>query len=97
VSETIVALPGVGHACGHNLIAIAGIAVACALKAALTTWDIPGRIELLGTPGIFDFILHCRAQLKCVQRRKEDAVRISFLKRELTRIWTYVLCSSRHG
>jgi metal-dependent amidase/aminoacylase/carboxypeptidase family protein len=45
------ALPGVGHACGHNLIAIAGVAIALGVKAVLEKWDISGKIELLGTPG----------------------------------------------
>ncbi|KAK2460080.1 hypothetical protein APHAL10511_007914 [Amanita phalloides] len=44
------ALEGIGHACGHNLIAIAGVAVALALKAALVEFSIPGKISLLGTP-----------------------------------------------
>lgn len=45
------ALPGMGHACGHNLIAIAGVAVACAAKSALIKHGISGTITLLGTPG----------------------------------------------
>jgi metal-dependent amidase/aminoacylase/carboxypeptidase family protein len=45
------ALPNIGHACGHNLIAISGVAVACAIKYALQKFDIPGTVELLGTPG----------------------------------------------
>lgn len=45
------ALPGVGHACGHNLIAIGGVAAALGVKAALEKHDIPGTIILLGTPG----------------------------------------------
>lgn len=45
------ALPGVGHACGHNLIAIAGVAVACAIKKAIATHNISGTVVLLGTPG----------------------------------------------
>lgn len=45
------ALPGVGHACGHNLIGIAGVAIACALKAAMEKHNISGKIVLLGTPG----------------------------------------------
>ncbi|TFY63348.1 hypothetical protein EVJ58_g3313 [Rhodofomes roseus] len=44
------ALPGVGHACGHNLIAIAGVAVALAIGAVLEQFDIPGTVILLGTP-----------------------------------------------
>ena len=45
------ALPGLGHACGHNLIAITGVAVALGLKSAMQHFDIPGKIILLGTPG----------------------------------------------
>jgi metal-dependent amidase/aminoacylase/carboxypeptidase family protein len=52
VNSEMDALPGIGHACGHNLIAIAGIAVALAVKAALIEHDIPGKVILLGTPGI---------------------------------------------
>jgi metal-dependent amidase/aminoacylase/carboxypeptidase family protein len=51
INSEMDALPGVGHACGHNLIAVAGVAVACAAKAAMEKWNIQGRIELLGTPG----------------------------------------------
>ncbi|KAI0050285.1 hypothetical protein FA95DRAFT_1487564 [Auriscalpium vulgare] len=50
VNSEMDALPGVGHACGHNLIAIAGVAVALGLKAAMIKHDIPGKIILLGTP-----------------------------------------------
>lgn len=46
------ALPGLGHACGHNLIAISGVGIAIALKAALQAHPhIPGKVVLLGTPG----------------------------------------------
>ncbi|CAE7233014.1 unnamed protein product [Rhizoctonia solani] len=44
------ALPGIGHACGHNLIAIVGVAAALGLKSAMEKYRIPGRIVLLGTP-----------------------------------------------
>ncbi|KAH7334999.1 hypothetical protein B0J17DRAFT_672355 [Rhizoctonia solani] len=44
------ALPGIGHACGHNLIAIVGVAAALGLKAAMENHNIPGKIILLGTP-----------------------------------------------
>ena len=53
VNSEMDALPGVGHACGHNLIAIAGVAVACAIKNALQKWDIDGTVVLLGTPGSY--------------------------------------------
>ena len=51
VNSEMDALPGVGHACGHNLIAIAGVAVACAVKAVLEKNNIDGKVVLLGTPG----------------------------------------------
>ncbi|KIP11140.1 hypothetical protein PHLGIDRAFT_21810 [Phlebiopsis gigantea 11061_1 CR5-6] len=38
------------HACGHNLIAIAGVAVAVAVKKALEVHDVEGKVILLGTP-----------------------------------------------
>lgn len=41
----------VSHACGHNLIAVAGVAVAIAVKKALQVHDVPGKVVLLGTPG----------------------------------------------
>lgn len=50
VNSEMDALPGIGHACGHNLIAVAGVAVACALRAAMEALDVPGTVVLLGTP-----------------------------------------------
>lgn len=44
------ALPGIGHACGHNLIATASLAGFIATVAALKTSGKPGRVRLLGTP-----------------------------------------------
>jgi amidohydrolase len=42
------ALPGIGHACGHNLIATAGLGAALALAALGDR--LPGRVRYLGTP-----------------------------------------------
>ncbi|KAI0029188.1 hypothetical protein K488DRAFT_56990, partial [Vararia minispora EC-137] len=50
VNSEMDALPGIGHACGHNLIAAAGAGVAVAVKAALIKHGISGRVVLLGTP-----------------------------------------------
>ncbi|KAJ5674311.1 uncharacterized protein N7477_004245 [Penicillium maclennaniae] len=44
------ALPGIGHACGHNLIATSSIAAFLALSFTLKKYGIPGRTQLLGTP-----------------------------------------------
>ncbi|KAL2162897.1 hypothetical protein VTH06DRAFT_6733 [Thermothelomyces fergusii] len=44
------ALPGIGHACGHNLIASASFAAFLGTVAALRASGRPGRVRLLGTP-----------------------------------------------
>lgn len=43
------ALPGVGHGCGHNLIAAAGLGAG--LAAATVAAELGGRLVVLGTPG----------------------------------------------
>ncbi|MDW3218416.1 MAG: M20 family metallopeptidase [Acidimicrobiales bacterium] len=42
------ALPGIGHACGHNIIAAAGIGAG--LAAATVAEALGGRLAILGTP-----------------------------------------------
>jgi amidohydrolase len=42
------ALPGIGHACGHNIIATSGLGAALAL--AKLGSRLPGRVRYLGTP-----------------------------------------------
>lgn len=44
------ALPGVGHACGHNIIGTSAAGAGVALKRALTGTGLPGRVLVLGTP-----------------------------------------------
>ena len=45
------ALPEIGHACGHNLIAEAGVAAGLGLKAALESKGAPqAKVTVLGTP-----------------------------------------------
>jgi amidohydrolase len=43
------ALPEIGHACGHNLIAAAGLGTALALGTVKE--ELPGRLVFMGTPG----------------------------------------------
>ncbi|PPQ95365.1 hypothetical protein CVT26_008210 [Gymnopilus dilepis] len=50
VNSEMDALKGIGHACGHNLIGMSGVAVACAIKAALEKHNLSGKVVLLGTP-----------------------------------------------
>ncbi len=42
------ALPGIGHACGHNIIAAAGLGAG--LAAATIARALNGRVRILGTP-----------------------------------------------
>jgi amidohydrolase len=42
------ALPGIGHACGHNVIATAGLGAG--LAAAAVAEELDGRIRIMGTP-----------------------------------------------
>src|SRR6476620_1736097 len=42
------ALPGIGHACGHNVIATAGLGAGLAL--AEVAESLGGRVRILGTP-----------------------------------------------
>lgn len=45
------ALPEIGHACGHNLIAEAGVAAGIGIKAAFEAAGKPlGKVTVLGTP-----------------------------------------------
>ena len=42
------ALPGIGHACGHNIIATAGLGAG--LAAAVVAEQAGGRVRIMGTP-----------------------------------------------
>src|SRR5206468_7337687 len=42
------ALPGIGHGCGHNIIATAGLGAG--LAAAALADEVGGRLVVLGTP-----------------------------------------------
>ncbi|KAJ5918162.1 hypothetical protein N7454_010537 [Penicillium verhagenii] len=44
------ALPGVGHGCGHHLIAATSVAAFLGLVHALKEQGVPGRAQLLGCP-----------------------------------------------
>ncbi|KAK8159430.1 hypothetical protein IWX90DRAFT_390348 [Phyllosticta citrichinensis] len=44
------ALPEIGHACGHNLIATASVSGALAAAATMEKNQLPGKVVLFGTP-----------------------------------------------
>lgn len=43
-------LPGIGHACGHNVIATSSVAAFLGLSMSLKKLGVPGRVKLLGAP-----------------------------------------------
>lgn len=45
------ALPGIGHACGHNIIGSAGAGAALAAVRSLAGRDVAGKLVVLGSPG----------------------------------------------
>ncbi|MCF3965503.1 M20 family metallopeptidase, partial [Streptomyces fuscigenes] len=45
------ALPGLGHGCGHNVIAAAGVGAALATAALAGEHGAPGRLLVIGSPG----------------------------------------------
>ncbi|WP_344006472.1 amidohydrolase [Nocardioides lentus] len=44
------ALPGLGHACGHNVIAATAVGAVLGLRATLPAAGVEGRVVLLGCP-----------------------------------------------
>ncbi|KAJ6782205.1 hypothetical protein PWT90_03710 [Aphanocladium album] len=44
------ALPEIGHACGHNLIATSSLAAFLGAAQILSEFKVPGRVRVLGTP-----------------------------------------------
>jgi metal-dependent amidase/aminoacylase/carboxypeptidase family protein len=44
------ALMGLGHACGHNLIAISSVGAALATAEVMMKRELGGKVVLFGTP-----------------------------------------------
>nr|UWI50929.1 M20 family metallopeptidase [Clostridioides difficile] len=44
------ALPGMGHACGHNIIGTSSVGAGIILKEVIKKYDIKGTVKVLGTP-----------------------------------------------
>ncbi|KAG6017860.1 hypothetical protein E4U54_001774 [Claviceps lovelessii] len=44
------ALPNLGHACGHNLIAMVSLAAGLAAAEVMCRHHLPGKIKIIGTP-----------------------------------------------
>ncbi len=62
------ALPGLGHACGHNIIAAAAVGAALATRVAVD--QSGGRVLVIGTPG--EELYGCKASM--VERGAFDGV-----------------------
>jgi amidohydrolase len=45
------ALPGLGHACGHNLSGAAALGASAVLKGMIEAGELTGNIQVIGTPG----------------------------------------------
>lgn len=72
------ALPGIGHACGHNLIAIASISAALATKHVMQKCNIAGKVVLFGTPaeeGITHHISISQQDQELIRRTQAEAAR----------------------
>lgn len=98
INSEMDALPAMGHACGHNLIAISGVGVALGLKAALQARKtVAGKIVLLGTPGTrFPYDFHCQKQeahMNGLKPRKGVVVKLFCSNAARIRRWTFVLCA----
>lgn len=50
ITSGVDALVGIGHACGHNLIATVSVAAALTTVALMRKHSLPGKILLFGTP-----------------------------------------------
>jgi metal-dependent amidase/aminoacylase/carboxypeptidase family protein len=48
--NVFILVSSLGQGCGHNLIAISGIGAAMAIKAALESGRVKGKVILYGTP-----------------------------------------------
>ncbi|MCC0635997.1 MULTISPECIES: M20 family metallopeptidase [unclassified Clostridioides] len=44
------ALPGMGHACGHNIIGTSSVGAGIILKEVIKKYDIEGTVKVFGTP-----------------------------------------------
>jgi metal-dependent amidase/aminoacylase/carboxypeptidase family protein len=49
-NQSIYLICSLGQGCGHNLIAISGVGAAMAIKAALESGRVKGKVILYGTP-----------------------------------------------
>jgi len=69
------ALPKIGHACGHNLIAEVGVAAGVAVKEAMIKKKINGKLLVLGTPAEEG----CSGKVKLFEQGAFDGVEFAMM------------------
>jgi amidohydrolase len=69
------ALPGIGHACGHNMIASAAYATARALAPLVDELDL--TITVLGTPA--EEVLSCGGKIMMLERGAFEGVHLALM------------------
>lgn len=61
------ALTGLGHACGHNLIAVSSMAAALATAHVVLDKQLGGKVVLFGTPAEGEYFNHqCLCNSMCL-------------------------------
>nr|XP_046228183.1 peptidase M20 domain-containing protein 2-like [Scatophagus argus] len=89
------ALPGIGHACGHNLIAEVGAAAALGLKAVLeNTQKLPVQVQVmvLGTPAEEDG----GGKIDMVREGAFEDLDVVFMAHPSKEDATYLPCVAEH-
>ncbi|XP_051816926.1 xaa-Arg dipeptidase-like isoform X1 [Acanthochromis polyacanthus] len=89
------ALPGIGHACGHNLIAEVGAAAAVGLKAVLeNTHKLPVWVEVtvLGTPAEEDG----GGKIDMLRKGAFEGLDVVFMAHPSKEDATYLPCVAEH-
>ncbi len=77
------ALPELGHACGHNLIATVALAAGTALAEALE--DFKGRISVMGTPA--EEVLIDSGKIKMLEQGVFDDVDVALMAHPAHHTW----------
>lgn len=88
------ALPGIGHACGHNLIAEVGVAAAVGLRGALQDkpLSVPVQVVVLGTPAEEEG----GGKIDLLKEGAFDGLDVVFMAHPSTQDAVYLPCVANH-
>jgi amidohydrolase len=78
------ALPGVGHGCGHNLIANAAIGAGIALARLGQQGQLPGRVVVLGTPAEESAVPNAGGKIPVLEHGYFDGVDAALMMHPMT-------------